>query len=95
MQLIKRLWLHAPQTIVGVKTLVFQLAGDSIVGEDRNYLFPTDLQYPVTYLILTANVLLPLYYPSYNPQVQPATWSLKSGPMAAHQPADMHVIADH
>ncbi len=54
---------------MGVKTLVFQMAGDSIVGEDRNYLFPPDLQYPVTYLILTANVLLPLYYPSYNPQV--------------------------
>ena len=57
------------QTIVGVNTLVFQMAGDSIVGLDRNYLFPPNLQYPVTYLILTANVLLPLVYPSYNPQV--------------------------
>jgi hypothetical protein len=59
------------QAIVGVNTMVLQMSGDTIVAQDRNYLYPPDLPYPVTYLILVANVLLPLTYPSYNPQARP------------------------
>lgn len=81
------------QTIVGLNTIVFQMKGDAIVAEDRNYLFPPDLLYPVTYLILTANVLLPLYYPSYNPQ---ARWtSLTCNVPAAIPPSAPAVLTVH
>lgn len=50
---------------------VLLLNGDAILGQNRNFGFPPPLATPRTFPTMSGNVILPLSYPNYTPEVTP------------------------
>lgn len=61
--------MAAAQIIVGVQTQIIQITGDTLQGLDRNYGTVPNLQWPPTFGTMAANVMLPLVYPTFTPEV--------------------------
>ena len=59
------------QVLDGTVGQVISTRGDSLVGLDSRYASPPDVQWPLTFGNMAANVMLPLAYPSYTPEVRP------------------------
>ena len=69
--------MAAAQALDGMLGPVTSTSGDSLVGLDSRYASPPDVQRPLTFGNMAANVMLPLAYPNYTPEVSPLT-----GPVA-------------
>ena len=61
--------MAAAQIIVGIQTQIIQIVGDTLQGLDRNYGTVPNLQWPPTFGTMAANVMLPLVYPTFTPEV--------------------------
>ena len=60
------------QVLDGTVGQVISTSGDSLVGLDSRYASPPDVQWPLTFGNMAANVMLPLAYPNYTPEVRPS-----------------------
>ena len=65
------------QILDGTAGQIISTRGDSLVALDSRYTNPPDVQWPLTFGNIAANVMLPLTYPNYTPEVRPL-----SGPNA-------------
>ena len=59
------------QGLDGTVGQVISTSGDSLVALDSRYTSPPDVQWPLTFGNMAANVMLPLTYPNYTPEVSP------------------------
>ena len=59
------------QVLDGTVGQVISTSGDSLVGLDSRYASPPDVQWPLTFGNMAANVMLPRTDPSYTPEVRP------------------------
>ena len=66
--------LETLQVVSGPKVEILLMNGDFILGQNRNYGFPPPLTQAATFPTMSGNVMLPLSYPNYTPEVtfQPA-----------------------
>ena len=63
------------QVLDGTAGQIIATSGDSLMGLDSRYTSPPDVQWPLTFGNMAANVMLPLAYPSYTPEVRPLSGS--------------------
>ena len=71
-RLLPSQWAAAAQIVIGVQTLFLQMSGDVVQGLDRNYGIVPDLRWPPLFTTMAANVMLPLVYPLFTPEVNPS-----------------------
>ena len=57
------------QILDGVAGEILETNGDTLVGLDTRYTNLPDTQWAVTFPLMAGNVLLPLTYPDYTPEV--------------------------
>ena len=79
------------QVLDGTVGQIISTSGDSLVGLDSRYASPPDVQWPLTFGNMAANVMLPLTYPNYTPEVRPFSRpdaSPCAGALQVSRPAD-------
>ena len=59
------------QVIDGFKTQFYSTYNDVITGVDNTYGLVPNLPYPVNFIFMAGNVILPLNYPDYTFEVRP------------------------